>query len=167
MASGTVRAVLCSIITDNDHLDCERSKAAKDTVKQFLKSVMKDACMDVFDEFASNLVKELEKCFFSCVSSDVPFRSKHMKREKLWSCFQSLRVNKLGKMWRDLFVHDIGNGETIPKLSPLVYQCVTQKLYSDIISCHLGTKLDIDKSCKTLSLTVDEHSSLCCRLCAI
>lgn len=62
MAGGVVRAALCSIVTDYDHLDCvERSKAAKDDVSQFLKSVMeKDSCMDVFDAFASNIVRELE-----------------------------------------------------------------------------------------------------------
>lgn len=165
MAAGLVRAALCSILTDNDHLDCvERSKAAKDSVTQFLKSVMEeDSCMDIFDEFASNLVRELEKCFFSCVSSDVPFRSKHMKREKVWSLFHSLRVSKLNKMWCDLFLLDIGNGMKFPKLTPLVYQSITQKLYSDIINCHLGTKLDArsnsgNKSCESSSLTVDEEN---------
>lgn len=49
-----------------------------------------------------------------------------------------LLLSKLKKMWCDLFLCDIGNGET---LSPLVYQSISQKLHSDIINFHLGTKL--------------------------
>ena len=41
MAGGLLKAALCSILTDKDHLDCvERCNAAKDEVSQFLKSVM-------------------------------------------------------------------------------------------------------------------------------
>ena len=41
MAGGLLKAALCSILTDKDHLDgVERCKAAKDEVSQFLKSVM-------------------------------------------------------------------------------------------------------------------------------
>ncbi len=166
MAGGKVRAVLCSLITDNDHLDgFERSKAAKDDIRKFLTAVVeKDSCMNDFDEFASNLVKELERCFFTCVSAAVPFRSKQVKREKLWSSFHRLRVSKINVMWNNLFLRDIGNEETIPKLSPLVYQSITQQLYSDIINCHLGAKLDlsndVEKNYEDSPLTRDEENIL-------
>ena len=79
MAGGKVRALLCS---NHDYLDgAERSKTAKDDVRKFMVAVVeKDFFMEAFDEFANNLVKELEKC---CVSTGVTFRSKHMNREKL------------------------------------------------------------------------------------
>ena len=154
-----VKAVLCSYITGYDHLDGEeRPMAVKDDVRKFIAAVIENNSCNIFDEFASNLVKELEKCFFACVSSDVPFRSKHVKREKLWRCFHRLRARKINRIWCKLFSEDI-----IPKLSPLVYQSVTQKLYSDIISCHLGATLDDirdpdnDEAC---SLSVDEENIL-------
>ena len=118
----------------------------------------KDSSMDVFDTFSSNLVKELEKCFFSACVSDAPFRSKHVKREKVWTAFSRLRINKLKNMWCDLFLRDIGDGKTLPKLSPLVYQSINQKLYSDIINCHLETKLPASTSCEASPLTVDEEN---------
>ena len=160
MASGNLKAALCSVLTDYDHLDgVGRCKQAKDDVRKFMTAVMKnDSLMDIFDEFASNLIKELEKCFFSCISSDVPFRSKHMKREKIWKSFQKLRFNKLGKMWSDLFLSNEGN---IPKLSPLIYQSITQKLYSELINCHIGTINDIkvaSSRSEVASLTVDEEN---------
>ncbi len=67
MASGNLKAALCSVLTDYDHLDgVGRCKQAKDDVRKFMTAVMKnDSLMDIFDEFASNLIKELEKCFFS------------------------------------------------------------------------------------------------------
>jgi hypothetical protein len=159
MAGGVLRAALCSILTDHDHLDgVERSKAAKDDVSQFLKAVIeKDSCMDVFDVFASCLVRELEKCFFTCVS-DAPFRSKHIKRERVWASFHHLRISKLKKMWGDLFLCDVGNGKTLPKLTPLVYQSISQKIYSDIINCHLESKLESGASRSCEALTVDEEN---------
>ena len=74
--------MLSSIITGYNQFDCvERAKA---DVSLFLKSAMEtDSCMDVFDAFASNLIRELERCFFSACVNEVPFRSKHIKREKV------------------------------------------------------------------------------------
>ena len=68
--------------------------AVKDDVRKFLSAVIDSNSCNIFDEFATNLLKELEKCFFACVSSDVPFHSKHVKREKLWRSFQRLRAIK-------------------------------------------------------------------------
>ncbi len=90
--------------------------------------------MDIFDEFASNLVRELEKCFFSCVSSDVPFRSKHMKREKVWSCFHSLRVSKLNS--------DREHTDTKHQL--------VHTTHSELLSCYRGLTLDIQGSLRSL-----------------
>ena len=60
-ASGAVRAALCSLITGYDHLDgVQRSKAAKDDVRKTI--IGKDSCVDTFDGFSTNLVRELEKC---------------------------------------------------------------------------------------------------------
>ena len=57
-ASGAVRAALCSFITGYDHLDgVQRSKAAKDDIRKFLKTIIeKDSCVDTFDGFSTNLV---------------------------------------------------------------------------------------------------------------
>lgn len=128
---------MCSIDTKKDHLECvECCKIAKDDVRKFLKVIIEDeSCMTVFDEFFSaKLVKELETYFFSCVSLDVPVRFKHVKGEKLWRSFHQLRISKLSRIWHNLFQ----SNEVIPKLSPLVYQSISQQLYSHIINCHLG-----------------------------
>ena len=44
-------------------------------------------------------------------------------------------------------------------MSPIVYQQVNQKLYSDIISCHLSTKLDYNRTAVP-ALTSDEENIL-------
>ena len=78
-----------------------------------------------------------------------------MKREKLWKTFHKLRLNKLSKMWQQL-LHDIEI-----KLSPLVYQSINQKLYSNIIDYHLGTELDAkceNSASGVVALTVDEEN---------
>ena len=82
MATGLVRAALCSILTDSDYLqDMERSKHAVEEVRQFIQAVNEDEPrLECFDKFASNLMKALEKCFFSCISNDGPCRSKSVKR---------------------------------------------------------------------------------------
>ena len=96
-------------------------------------------------------MKRLEKCFFSCVSTEV-CRSKFVKREKAWRAFHQLRVGELGKMWCDFFGHD-----GIPKLSPLVYQHVNQRLYSDLIKCYLSIHLG-DRTTEMFTITADEEN---------
>ena len=99
------------------------------------------------------MVKRLKKCFFSCVSTEV-CRSKLVKREKVWHAFHQLRVGELCKMWCDFFGHD-----GIPKLSPLVYQHVNQRLYSDLIKCHLSIDLG-DRTTEMSTITADEENIL-------
>ena len=158
VAGGKVKAVLCCFLTGQDHLDSvDRAKAAKEDVRRFLAAAIESSS---FDEFAAQLVRELERCFFSCVSADAPFRSKHIKREKLWRSFHRIRVTKVEKMWQDLFQQ---NTETLPKISPLVYQSVTQKLYLDILNCHLGAALDSRRNASSSPeppLSADEENIL-------
>ena len=57
-------------------------------------------------------------------------------------------------MWCDLFGHD-----GILKLSPLVYQHVNQRLYSDLIKCHLSIDLG-DRTTEMSTITADEENIL-------
>lgn len=75
----------------------------------------------------------------------------------MWSAFHQLRIAEGRKLWCDLFsLHGF------PKLSPVVYQQVNQKLYSDLINCHLSAKLDSDDgdAVEIPALTSDEESIL-------
>ena len=86
-----VRAALCSFITDPDFKENdERSKAAKEQVKKFLQIITEDDSRQ--NRFDILVVKRLEKCFFSCVSTE-GCRSKLVKREKTLRAFQ--RVGEL------------------------------------------------------------------------
>ena len=92
MSTGVVRAAICSFLTDSDHLQhVDRSKMGKEQVRQFLQAITEnDSCLSVFDTFASSLLKVLEKCLYSSISTEVSCRSKSVKREKLWTAFHSL-----------------------------------------------------------------------------
>lgn len=152
MSSGVVRASLCRFITEPEfRQDVERSKTAREQVNKFLQVVTEDSCVDLFDTFASNLVKRLEKCLYSC---DVPFRSSSVRREKLWVAFQRIRLHDIEKLWCDLFAQD-----KMSSLSPLVYQNVTQRLYSDMIISHLSSAVDTHHP-KVPALTADEECVL-------
>ena len=108
MATALVRAALCSFLTDPDFLDDgECSKTAKEEVRKFLQAITEDDCsLNLFDKLAASLMKALEKCFFSCVSSHAVCRSKLVKREKAWSAFHLLRIGEVGKMWCDFLARD-------------------------------------------------------------
>ena len=56
-----------------------------------------------------------------------------VQREKLWSAFHNVSVGELPKLWSELF----SSGHIIPKLSPLVYQNVNQRLYEDLLKSHV------------------------------
>ena len=151
MATALVRAALCSILTDADSLQSVGAyRMAKEEVRKFLQIITEDERLCKFDAFALNLMKQLEKCFFTCMPKNC--RSKCVKREKMWSAFHQLRIKDLSKLWQDLFSH-----HGLPKLSPLVYQHVNQKLYMDLISCHLSAKID-GSSVEIPPLTVDEEN---------
>lgn len=154
MATGLVRAALCSILTDSDYLqDVDRSKHAVEDVRQFIQAISEEETrLELFDKFASSIMKALEKCFFSCIS-DGPCRSKSVKREKMWSSFHQLRLGDIDKLWCSLF-----EVEGIPKLSPLLYQHVSEKLYADLIKCHFSTRVDSQTSFDIPALTTDEEN---------
>ena len=79
--------------------------------------------------------------------------STYVQREKIWAAFHQLRIKEAAKLWQDMFIHGF------PKLSPIVYQQVNQKLYSDLINCHLSTKLDAS-TVDVPALTRDEENIL-------
>ena len=155
MATGVVLAALCSILTDLDYLqDVDRSKHAVESVRQFIQSISKDETrLERFDEFASSIMKALEKCFFGCISDDGPCRSKNVKRERMWSSFHQLRLSDVEKLWCSLF-----ETEGIPKLSPLIYQQANEKLYADLIKCHVSATVDSQTSVDVPALTTDEEN---------
>lgn len=159
MSTALVRAALCSLLTDADR-ECLQSvsgyRQAKEEVRQFLEVITQDdERLCKFDAFSLNLMKMLEKCFFSCVSkSSQSCRSKCVKREKMWSAFHQLRIKELSKIWQDLF-----GKQGFPKLNPSVYQFVNQKLYMDLISSHISAKID-NNPVEIPALTVDEENIL-------
>ncbi len=154
MSTAVVRSVLCSFLTDQDCLEgVERFKGLREEVRQFVQMIaMDDTRLSLFDDFASSLMKMLEKCFFSCITEDA-CRSKYVQREKVWAAFHRLRLQEAVKLWQDLFCHGF------PRLSPVVYQQVNQKLYSDLINCHLSTKID-NNTVAVPALTSDEANIL-------
>ena len=154
MSTAVERSVLCSFLTDQDCLESvERVKQSTEEVRKFIQSITEDdSHLNQFDQFATSLMKLLEKCFFSCISNDT-CRSKYVQREKIWAAFHQLRIKEAAKLWQDMFIHGF------PKLSPIVYQQVNQKLYSDLINCHLSTKLDAS-TVDVPALTRDEENIL-------
>ena len=134
IASGLVRAAICSILTDSKFSEeSERWRLSKQQVVEFLQQISSDEKMDQFDDFAGNLMKTLEKNFFASISTDN--RSKSVLREKLWIKFHYLRITELPKLWNG-FSSD---------LSPLVCQHVNYKLYVELMRSNLSQ----DSSCST------------------
>ena len=89
-----VRAALCSFIADPDFKENdERSKAAKEQVRKLLQIITEDDSRQ--NRFDILVVKRLEKCFFSCVSTEV-CRSKLVKREKTLCAFLSPQLPRTG-----------------------------------------------------------------------
>jgi len=69
------------------------------------------------------------------------------------AAFHQLRLQEAEKLWQNLFIHGFS------RLSLLICQQVNQKLFSDIINCHLSMKLD--KNSTTFpALTSDEENIL-------
>ena len=156
MATGLVRAHLCSFVTDSEFCDSsERCAAAKEEVRNFLHAIQEDSVLQIFDEFASNLLKTLEKHFFAFISGGRCCRSTNVQKEKIWSEFHKLRLNELPKLWRDLSSkHDM-----LPNLSPLVCQYVSRRLYTNIIKSHFcESSQSIPTNSDVPELTTDEES---------
>ena len=153
MSTAVVRAALCTLLADEDCLSSvECVKQVREEVKQFLQVITQDdKRLGQFDTFASKLMKMLEKCFFGCVSESAECRSKQVKREKMWTAFHQLWIGELSKLWKGLFSCGF------PKLSPLAYQQVNRKLYSDLILCHMSEKA-YDNAIDIPPLTGDEEN---------
>ena len=87
-----------------------------------------------------------------------PVGSKGVQREKLWSSFHLLRNTQLAELWDQFF-----SLPNIPKLSPLVYQHVNQKLYEDQMKYFLSTETkvhDDPMSSDNPQITEDEENIL-------
>ena len=105
MATGIVRSCLCNVLTDEEYLDeVDRCKKAKDDVREFLQHVDDDeSCLVRYYTFASNLMNALERCISSCISTVTTFRSKSVKKEKVWNAFHKVRLTEVDNLWQDLF----------------------------------------------------------------
>ena len=149
MSTGIVRSCLCSFLTDSCYPVTERSKEAKQQVKEFIEAVTIESNQLVFDDFASKMIQAMERCFSSCSST---CRSKSVKREKIWTAFHRMRMTELAQTWLDLFEHGF------PKLPSLAYQTINRMLFSDYLKCHL----DLASTTNTvnLDLSVDEENIL-------
>ncbi len=149
MSSGIVRATLCSIITDSTFIHC---KPAQDQTSAFLRVITdKEICVSAFEEFSTNLMHSLERCLLDCITREANFRSFNVMRENIWSCFHKLRLGDISKMWKDFCK---SNGVT---LSPLVYQHINQKLYSDLIKSRFSKKPS-ESTVDIPELTTDEEN---------
>lgn len=151
MARGVAQAI-CSFVTESNHLeDVERMRNAKQDAMKFLQTINEDESrLEQFNSFGTKLLTAL--VYAACCSSDTPCRSEDVKREKLWSAFHKLRVGAVDAMWRCLFEQD-----GFSRLSPLVYQHVTEKLFGGLIKDHFKDKLetsDVDIP----PLTTDEEN---------
>lgn len=126
MASGMVRSAVSSILTDTKFSDgSERWKVAKQQVTLFMMEISDEKRLTELDDFAVKLMKLLEKNFTS--ASTGKCRSRNVVREKTWIAFHQLRISELPKLWTQF----------APKLSPLVYQHATFKLYAEIVKSKL------------------------------
>ena len=134
-----VRTVLYSFLTDHDGMEnVMHFQELKEGVRNFVLVICQDDThLSQFDHFSSKLIKMLEKCFFSCITGDA-CKSKYVQRGKMWTAFHQIRLQEAPKLWEDLF------GYGSPKLSPIVFQQVNQKLYSDLINCHLSSNVEND-----------------------
>ena len=122
MSTAVVRTVLCSFLIDQDCLGgIECFRESREEVRVFMQTISKDdAHLNQFDNFASNLMKMLGKCIFSCIPKDACM-SKYVQREKLWAAFHRLRLQEAAKLWQYLLIHGFS------RLRPIVYQQVNQK----------------------------------------
>ena len=142
MATGIVHSAICFVLTETDPMQMqdscgERVRESREQLCKFLQAINEDQTLEIFDKFSSSLLSVLEKCLSTCLSSVGPCRSKSVQREKLWTAFHSLSIRELPKLWSELFTSGEDQGHTIPKLSPLVYQNVNQRLYEDLIKSHV------------------------------
>ncbi len=89
MSTAVVKSAICSLLVDQDCLESvQRYRETKEVVRLFVQAITKDdSHLDQFDLFATQLMKLLGKCFFSCISEDAQCRSKYVQREKVWSAF--------------------------------------------------------------------------------
>ena len=147
MASGVVRAVLCSVSTDSTFTGrSERSRTALQQTTRLTEKSSDPNYQDNFDNFAVKLVNVLETTFRSSTGYT---RSRAVQREKLWKAFHGVGVSKLVDLWKQLLI------SLEEDLDPLVQQYVNQKLYEDIIKCNFCS---YPSPTSKNSLTADEEN---------
>ena len=132
MATGLVRAALCSFLTDSSALEVsERSKKAKEGVRYILTKITEDEFLVKFDGFAQTLFTAIDNCVCTEISSSRSTRAKCVLRERLWSSFHKLRQKELMDIWGKFF-EMIGKD----RLDPLV-QHVNQSLFEDMLKTYI------------------------------
>lgn len=139
MATGIVRAVLCSFLADTSSENVstmydvsERGRAAKESVQSFMGQLTEEATSKEFDSFATTLVSTISECICTTISSTTTCRSKEVLREKLWRSFHQVRVKVLVDLWKKFYTA-IGR----EKLDPLIEQQVNLRLFEDKLKTHL------------------------------
>ena len=135
----TVHILLLWLLASFDQLSTQDScgelaKRSREEICKFLQAVNEDRALEIFDKFCLSLLAVLEKALSNCLSTAGPCRSKSVQREKLWTAFHNVSVCELPKLWCGLFEEQ---DSVIPKLSPLVYQNVNQRLYEDLVRSHM------------------------------
>ena len=150
-SSASVRGALGSIL--NEKTASERMGDVQEQVKKFLKAMADHtSSVSAFEAFCCRLIQCLEKCFLDCITNG-NCRSKSVLRERIWSSFHRLRSGiALSTMWSNI-CEEINS----PAMSPLVYQRVTQMLYSDIIAGHFEKSV-VESTIDIPSLTTDEEN---------
>ena len=66
MASGVVRAAMCSILTDLDISDSERLREGKQQITECFQAMNNDHQLCSFDTFADTLMKTLDISILVC-----------------------------------------------------------------------------------------------------
>ena len=92
MASGMVRAAMWSILTDSDISDSELCRKGKQQITECFQATNNNHQVCSFDAFADNLMKTLERHFYTCLSTEHSSRSISVLREKLLSTFTLLEL---------------------------------------------------------------------------
>ena len=99
MATGLVRAALCSFLTEETPIEMsERNKRAREGARNFLSQISDETYLVKFDDFAQLLFMAIDKCVCTCISSCKSNRARCVLMEKLWSSFHQLRLADIWKV---------------------------------------------------------------------
>ena len=154
MATGLVRAALCSFVTEESVVEVsERNKKAQERVQYILSKVNDEDFLVKFDEFAQSILQTIEKSVRTSISSATSIRAKCVLREKLWSNFHQLRVVELESIWKDFF-----KKAEEERFDPIVEQHVNQSLFKDLVKSHAPAPPSIGVSVSPPTLSPDEEN---------